>query len=222
MTTITTSNHEYSSPAGSQETLQPLPFWGSLIAFGLPALLMIFSYHVFMPRLLAAGLAPAESFVVAHVEPMAIMLAAALAAFSQRFRYPRLTPKAALLGLATFLALNTFMAPFRYWAQDWPVRVWLRVRTRSLPWPMYWARAFRAVGRSSCSSCWPWPSTWLAKNYGGIWPAYCRFAWCWLRYWLNFGQEAGKKVALSSCDLGHAFQVGLAQVLVVGYSTDLP
>lgn len=119
MTTITTSNQAYSAPAGSQETIQPLPFWGSLIAFGLPALLMIFSYHVFMPRLQAAGLAPAESFVVAHVAPMAIMLAAALAvfhrlegrpltwaAFSQRYRYPRITLKAVLLGLVTFMALN--------------------------------------------------------------------------------------------------------------------
>jgi len=74
MTTITTSDQVYGPPADSQEALRPLPFWGSLIAFGLPALMMIFSYHVFMPWLLEAGLAPAESFVVAHVGPMAVML----------------------------------------------------------------------------------------------------------------------------------------------------
>jgi membrane protease YdiL (CAAX protease family) len=125
MTTITTSDQAYGSHIGSQETLQPLPFWGSLAAFGIPALLMIFSYHVFMPWLIEAGLAPAESFVVSHVAPMAVMLSVALAvfhrlegrplnwaAFSQRFRYPRITIKAVLLGLGTFLALNIAYGAF--------------------------------------------------------------------------------------------------------------
>ncbi len=63
------------------ESLKPLPLWGSLIAFGAPALLMVFSYHVFMPWLVGLGLAATESFVVAHVAPMAVMLAVALAVF---------------------------------------------------------------------------------------------------------------------------------------------
>ena len=61
--------------------LNPLPIWGSLIAFGLPALMMVFSYHAFMPWLRGGGLVAAESFVVAHVAPMAVMLAVALAVF---------------------------------------------------------------------------------------------------------------------------------------------
>lgn len=107
------------------EALKPLPLWASLIAFGAPALLMVFSYHVFMPWLVGLGLAAAESFVVAHVAPMAVMLALALdvfhhregrpltwTAFSQRFRYPRLTFKAVMLGLGAFLALNIFYGLF--------------------------------------------------------------------------------------------------------------
>jgi len=70
-------------------------------------------------------LAVAESFVVAHVAPMAVMLSVALAvfhhaegrpltwaAFSQRFRYPRITLKAVMLGLGAFLASTSLMEPF--------------------------------------------------------------------------------------------------------------
>ena len=69
-------------------------------------------------------MAAAESFVVAHVAPIVVMLAVALAvfhhaegrsltwtAFSQRFRYPRITLKAILLGFGVFLAL-TLTVPF--------------------------------------------------------------------------------------------------------------
>jgi hypothetical protein len=55
--------------------------WGSLIAIGAPALLMVFCYHLFLPWLMGAGLAAAESYVVAHVAPMAVMLSVALAVF---------------------------------------------------------------------------------------------------------------------------------------------
>ena len=102
-----------------RKALKPLPFWGSLIAFGAPALLMIFSYHVFMPWMIEAGLSVAESFAVAHIAPIAILLAVSLhvfhniegwpltwSAFSQRFRYPRLTLKMVLLGVGAFIFLN--------------------------------------------------------------------------------------------------------------------
>jgi membrane protease YdiL (CAAX protease family) len=105
--------------------LKPLPFWGSLIAFGAPALLMVFSYHVFMPWMIEAGLSAAESFAVAHIAPMAVLLAVSLhvfhnvegwpltwAAFGRRFRYPRLTLKMALLGLGAFLILNIAYGAF--------------------------------------------------------------------------------------------------------------
>jgi membrane protease YdiL (CAAX protease family) len=122
----TTFNQEFDKTvADTQEGLRPLPFWGSLIAFGAPALLMMFSYHVFMPWVRGMGLAAAESFVVAHIAPMAVMLAVALAvfhkverrpltwvAFSERFRYPRLTLKVTLLGLGTFVLLNIVYGAF--------------------------------------------------------------------------------------------------------------
>jgi membrane protease YdiL (CAAX protease family) len=124
--TSTTFKQTFDKTAtGAQKELRPLPFWGSLIAFGAPALLMVFSYHVFMPWLRGMGLAAAESFVVAHIAPMAVMLAVALAtfhrlegrpltwaAFSERFRYPRLTFRVALLGLGAFVLLNIAYGAF--------------------------------------------------------------------------------------------------------------
>ena len=124
-TTMTYEQESSKSLTTFQEGLKPLPFWGSLIAFGAPALLMVFSYHVFMPWLRGLGLAATESFMVAHIAPMAILLAVSLhvfhnvegrpltwAAFGQRFRYPRLTLKVVLLGLGTFLILNIAYGAF--------------------------------------------------------------------------------------------------------------
>lgn len=105
--------------ANSGQELRPLSWLGSLAAFGAPALLMVLCYHVFMPWMIEIGLSAAESFAVAHIVPMAVLLSVSLhvfhniegwpltrAAFSQRFRYPRLTLKIALLGLVAFVALN--------------------------------------------------------------------------------------------------------------------
>lgn len=105
--------------SSSSEDLKPLPFLGSLLLFGLPAIIMVASYHLFMPWLTKMGLDAIESFVVAHIAPLSVMLAVSLAifhrlegqpltwhAFSRRFRYPRLTGKIFLLGLGTFVALN--------------------------------------------------------------------------------------------------------------------
>ncbi|MGD8807621.1 MAG: CPBP family intramembrane metalloprotease [Chloroflexota bacterium] len=126
MTTTATLNEQFDATLSERRgRLRGLPFWGSLIAFGAPALLMIFSYHVFMPRLIVAGLSAAESFAVAHIAPMAVLLAVSLhvfhnaegwpltwAAFGRRFRYPRLTLRAALLGLGAFVALNVAYGAF--------------------------------------------------------------------------------------------------------------
>ena len=120
MTPTVIFDREFDSALTNQEErLQPLPLWGSVIAFGAPALLMVFSYHLFMPWLIGAGLPAAESFAVAHIAPMAILLAVSLhvfhnvegwpltwSAFSRRFRYPRLTLKVALLGVGAFILLN--------------------------------------------------------------------------------------------------------------------
>lgn len=124
-TTATFGKKVDDASTGRREGLRGLPFWGSLIAFGAPALLMVFSYHVFMPWMIEAGLSAAESFAVAHIAPMAILLAVSLhifhniegrpltwSAFSRRFRYPRLTFKIALLGLGTFVLLNIAYGAF--------------------------------------------------------------------------------------------------------------
>lgn len=125
MTTTMFEQSYNDSAASSGKELRALPWWGSLIAFGAPALLMIFSYHVFMPWLLEASLTAAESFAVAHIVPMAILLAVSLnvfhnvegnpltwSAFSRRFRYPRLKLKIALLGVGVFAILNIAYGAF--------------------------------------------------------------------------------------------------------------
>lgn len=125
MTTIATSDEKFDKTLTDEQGLRKLSIWRSLIAFGAPALLMIFSYHVFMPRLIETGLSAAESFAVAHIAPMAILLAVSLhvfhnvegwpltwAAFSRRFRYPRPTLKMALLGLGAFMVLNVAYGAF--------------------------------------------------------------------------------------------------------------
>jgi len=124
--TVKTLNQSYdNSSANADQGLQPLSWSGSLIAFGAPALLMVLSYHVFMPWMIRMGLSAAESFAVAHIAPMAVLLAVSLhvfhnveglpltrVAFSQRFRYPRLTLKIALLGLGAFVSLNIAYGAF--------------------------------------------------------------------------------------------------------------
>jgi membrane protease YdiL (CAAX protease family) len=94
---------------------------GSLVVFGVPALLMFASFHLGIPALERAGLTPFEAFIVASTVPEAIMFAAALAALAAernitsmadlrhalrtRMRFPRLTFRAAALGLAVYMAM---------------------------------------------------------------------------------------------------------------------
>ena len=101
--------------------IKSLDIPGSLIIFGVPALLMFASFHLGIPALERAGLTPFEAFAVANTVPMAVMFAAALAlliteqsitsmaelrdALRTRLRFPRLTFKAVLLGLGTYLAM---------------------------------------------------------------------------------------------------------------------
>ena len=56
MTSTTFDKSFDNAMVDQRQALQPMPFWGSLIAFGAPALLMIFSYHVFLPWMIAVML----------------------------------------------------------------------------------------------------------------------------------------------------------------------
>lgn len=98
-----------------QATVRPLTNWHTVLAFGLPTLLMVISFHWAMPWLQNIGLTPFESLVVTHTVPMALLLTAAVvsyyrldgfsgewSAFRQRMRYPRLTRRAVLQGLGLF------------------------------------------------------------------------------------------------------------------------
>ena len=97
---------------------RPLRWWQTVLAFGIPALVMVISIHWWIPWLQSIGLTPFESMVTAYAVPMSLMLTAALVmyhkvdgypltwqALSQRFRYPRLTLKAVLQGLGLFAVM---------------------------------------------------------------------------------------------------------------------
>ena len=110
------SNHiELGTKDGGQ---RPLHWWQTTLAFGIPSLVMVISIHGVIPLLQRIGLTPFESMVVSYSVPMALMLTAALViyhevdgypltwpAFSQHFRYPRITLKAILQGLGLFAAI---------------------------------------------------------------------------------------------------------------------
>ncbi|MCP4428373.1 MAG: CPBP family intramembrane metalloprotease [Chloroflexi bacterium] len=100
------------------EPKRPFALWQTALAFGIPSLAMAISFHWAMPTLQEMGLTSFESVVVAHVAPMALMLTAALAmvheidgyplnwsVLRQRFRYPRLTWRAAGQGLGLFAVI---------------------------------------------------------------------------------------------------------------------
>jgi membrane protease YdiL (CAAX protease family) len=96
--------------------LKPLPLWQSSILFAVPAIFIFGSVYGFLPWLVRQGIPSLTAFLVAHLVPMAVLFAVALeayrregrplewAAFSERFRYPKITYKAVLWGVGIFLA----------------------------------------------------------------------------------------------------------------------
>jgi membrane protease YdiL (CAAX protease family) len=105
-------------PAESPQTLDPLSFWPSLLLTALPAGLVAFSFYVFRPFLENAGYSPLVSFLASILVATSLLFAGALigyqrvenrpldrSAFSQRMRFPSLTPKMALQGLGLFLVI---------------------------------------------------------------------------------------------------------------------
>lgn len=105
-------------PTQQSQALRSLAFWPSLLLTALPAGLVAFSFYVFRPFLETAGYSPLVSFLASILVATALLFAAALigyhrvenrpldwSAFSQRMRFPSLTPKMVLQGLGLFLVL---------------------------------------------------------------------------------------------------------------------
>lgn len=97
--------------------IRPFSLRQTALAFGIPALVMMISFHWAMPALQSLGLTPFESMIVSHIVPMALLLTASLVitihvdgypftwnALRRRFRYPRLTVKTILIGVGLFAA----------------------------------------------------------------------------------------------------------------------
>jgi len=100
------------------QALRPMPFWLSLLMFGIPALLMVASIYLFAPWLQSLGISEVKSFFAAHIVPTALLFGAALVALYRvdgypitwralgaRFRFPRLRVKDGLWALAIFVGL---------------------------------------------------------------------------------------------------------------------
>lgn len=120
--------------------LRPLSNWQTAVAFGLPTVVMIFSFHWFMPWLQTLGLTPFESIVVSHTVPMALLLTAAVVmfhrvegypvtwrGFRQRLRYPAFTWRAVLQGMGLFLLLLVGYGLFNAASQLLITQGWLLV-----------------------------------------------------------------------------------------------
>lgn len=102
-----------------QTQIQSLSFFNSLLLFAVPTLVMFFSYHYLIPFFTSIGLTQLESFLTAHILPMALMFAAAivgyakiegnpltLSAVRKRFRLPRMTFKTFAIGAGVFILAN--------------------------------------------------------------------------------------------------------------------
>ena len=109
-------NHVQSELENEQAEIRPLTPLQTLLAFGIPALMMVISFHWAMPTLQNMSLTIFESIVVAHTVPMALLLTAAIVfvhkadgypltkeTLRQRLRYPRLTGRAILWGIIIFV-----------------------------------------------------------------------------------------------------------------------
>jgi len=62
-------------------TIKPMPFWMSLLYFGIPSLIATFAIYVGIPALDRAGVPLFVSFFLCTVGPMALMFLAAFVAF---------------------------------------------------------------------------------------------------------------------------------------------
>jgi membrane protease YdiL (CAAX protease family) len=65
---------------GSRNTLslKPLPFWPSLLYFGLPALLFVLGFHWLMPLFIHLGMLPYYAYLLGIDIPLALLLTATL------------------------------------------------------------------------------------------------------------------------------------------------
>lgn len=99
--------------------IKPLSFFQSVLLFGIPAAVMFLSYHYLIPLFTRIGLTPLESYLTAHILPMALLFVAAIvgyaeveknpmniSAFRERFRLPKLTFKAFGIGVVVFILAN--------------------------------------------------------------------------------------------------------------------
>ncbi|MBN2499527.1 MAG: CPBP family intramembrane metalloprotease [Anaerolineales bacterium] len=96
----------------SSQSLKPLNLGGSALLFGIPAIILVLSYYIFTPWIESKGMPPFQAYLTATALPLALMLAAAIfaytriernplnrAAFAKRMRYPKLRWRDVLWGI---------------------------------------------------------------------------------------------------------------------------
>ena len=115
MSTQTTSSSAWIERGENQTTLQPLGAAGSLVLFGVPAVITFVAFHAFRPWLESLGYDELTSFLAALCVPLLLLFFASLfayhkiegrpltwQAFAERMRLPRLRWQDVLWGLAIF------------------------------------------------------------------------------------------------------------------------
>lgn len=125
--TVSLSSVKPTLSVSTSHSIRPLPLWLSSCLFGVPMLVMVLSFYLFMPWLQSLGISAFKSFLTAHIVPMALLLVAALVglyrvekypqtwtSLSERFRFPQLRLKDWLWALVIFIAL---MASYGFMSQ---------------------------------------------------------------------------------------------------------
>ncbi len=100
-------------------TPTPLKFGPALLLFAVPAAAIYLSFHHLIPALQQLGISPLESYLTAHILPMALLFAASIVAyakvegnpmnmraFGERFRLKKLTFRAFAISIGLFILLN--------------------------------------------------------------------------------------------------------------------
>ena len=98
---------------------KPLRFASALVLFAVPAAAMYLSFHYLIPAFQSLGISPLESFLAAHILPLALLFAASIVAyakiednpmtlkdFRQRFRLKKLTFRTVAISIGLFILLN--------------------------------------------------------------------------------------------------------------------
>lgn len=121
--TVSTVKSNHFSLSNEIKSVKPMSFRGSVVFFGIPSLIMAFSYYIFMPFLQSLGISHYNAFFVAHIIPMSMFIVATFvlleregvhtfSEFISRTRFNNFKLRYFVYGIGVFFALNFAYGPF--------------------------------------------------------------------------------------------------------------